>query len=1083
MTDQELLALDDLAFVEAAYACTLGRPVDPQGLVACLSRLRSGTPRSAVLADLRHSPEGRAFGLRHNRLTAAEFTVADLLAPEADDQFLDTAYLALLGRKPSDVERGRGLAGAADRRAFLSSLRRTPEARAHRCPIEDVHLLDLEPAELADPSTVGLERMLGVSDEAFVFLAYRRMLGRDPDPSGRLGYLSRVRGGTARVVVLHEMRQSDEGHRVGTQVEGLEQAVALASGWRRRLSQLVRGLRRHADEPLPAPTDAATAVPPEPGPDGAAPGTADAPLEVPAAPRWAGLRLPPPPPSALMATTARLARRIQTPPAAAPNLPLTERPETSHMHQNTDPGEAPQAEAGRPIAIERFTGPIARGWSLHEGKGASCALSFGGRVLGSLSGQRPRPDIQAAQGLATAKVGFEALLGGLLQFSAMAPACNFIELSRVGAAAPETRLDLHTQLGEALAFSPLKAFTRLPPERQLGRLLSVDFLDGNQLSLLFEAATAESADAGFVLDAYQTVDAEGAALERLARVSVSLGGQVVSLELPLRSRSAPVLLVVTDAQRNILLTDCLPLPELHAENQKPLLDYHSLLTGGQAAFDVATKIGRSHLDAAIRRALGQPLPPGPHRENTALLLYSRENHDFLGDVELDAVGHLARRCAVLRFDGRVMTRDGVTGSLDDFLSEQAIEHVLLLDVRATPRPDFWASLAQNLFRVQADTQVIHWHSIYLEGMNRPHVAKPGLLLDPAFVGHETVPLRAALLQRACFDALRRDQAAAFRSGALHLEQVLAAAENVKAVCVPLILDSVTWPTAPPAVATLVRAEHLPLPTLRAAPQVSGASGVSVIVNYRNSPDDTLQCLRSLAAQDCERPIEVILVNNLSTPENVELVTGLARELFGDNGVQTLDYPYDFNHSAQCNIAAKVARHDLLLMLSNDSVLLSPRALAMACAVAEVPWVATAGFRIVGYSAGKAKLQSMGLGLSPRQMLFHGGSPLATHRPPPFLFEFTQETLGNTFAAVVVRRQSYLELGGLDEVAFPTNYNDVDYCCRAMQQGLRHVTVGAAVVQHVGRGSREMDLDLPIDQRIVERCPDFARLTAVGVAQL
>ena len=101
----------------------------------------------------------------------------------------------------------------------------------------------------------------------------------------------------------------------------------------------------------------------------------------------------------------------------------------------------------------------------------------------------------------------------------------------------------------------------------------------------------------------------------------------------------------------------------------------------------------------------------------------------------------------------------------------------------------------------------------------------------------------------------------------------------------------------------------------------------------------------------------------------------------------------------------------------------------------------------------------------------------------FLLPFTQETLGNTFAAVVLRRQSFLALGGLDEEAFPTNYNDVDYCCRAMQQGLRHVSVGSAVVQHVGRGSREMDLDLPIDQRIVERCPDISRLTGVGVAQL
>ena len=69
MTEQELMALDELAFVEAAYTWALGRPADPQGLLACLARIQAGTPRSTVLAELQHSPEGRAFGLRHGRLS------------------------------------------------------------------------------------------------------------------------------------------------------------------------------------------------------------------------------------------------------------------------------------------------------------------------------------------------------------------------------------------------------------------------------------------------------------------------------------------------------------------------------------------------------------------------------------------------------------------------------------------------------------------------------------------------------------------------------------------------------------------------------------------------------------------------------------------------------------------------------------------------------------------------------------------------------------------------------------------------------------------------------------------------------
>lgn len=60
----ELLLHSDRAFVEAAYRAVLRRPSDPDGLEACLQKLRSGAmSKIDILAELRWSAEGRARGV------------------------------------------------------------------------------------------------------------------------------------------------------------------------------------------------------------------------------------------------------------------------------------------------------------------------------------------------------------------------------------------------------------------------------------------------------------------------------------------------------------------------------------------------------------------------------------------------------------------------------------------------------------------------------------------------------------------------------------------------------------------------------------------------------------------------------------------------------------------------------------------------------------------------------------------------------------------------------------------------------------------------------------------------------------
>jgi len=91
------------------------------------------------------------------------------------------------------------------------------------------------------------------TDEDFLANAYRSLLGREPDPSGARHYLDYLTQWRSRLVVLHQIRNSEEGRGRGVRVPGLRW-MALYQGMRGKgfllplLLRLERSYRRrHPD--------------------------------------------------------------------------------------------------------------------------------------------------------------------------------------------------------------------------------------------------------------------------------------------------------------------------------------------------------------------------------------------------------------------------------------------------------------------------------------------------------------------------------------------------------------------------------------------------------------------------------------------------------------------------------------------------------------------------------------------------------------------------------------------------------------------------------------------------------------------
>jgi GT2 family glycosyltransferase len=74
----------------------------------------------------------------------------------------------------------------------------------------------------------------------------------------------------------------------------------------------------------------------------------------------------------------------------------------------------------------------------------------------------------------------------------------------------------------------------------------------------------------------------------------------------------------------------------------------------------------------------------------------------------------------------------------------------------------------------------------------------------------------------------------------------------------------------------------------------------------------------------------------------------------------------------------------------------------------------------------------------------------------FQLQSVREVSAVTAACLVMRRELYLKVGGLDEAELPVAFNDVDLCFRLLQAGYRNVWTPYAELVHRESASRGTD---------------------------
>ena len=227
--------------------------------------------------------------------------------------------------------------------------------------------------------------------------------------------------------------------------------------------------------------------------------------------------------------------------------------------------------------------------------------------------------------------------------------------------------------------------------------------------------------------------------------------------------------------------------------------------------------------------------------------------------------------------------------------------------------------------------------------------------------------------------------------------------------------------------------------------------ISIIICSRDEAQTLNKCVTSILEKSTYDNYEIIIVENNSTQEET---FALYSELCGrSDRVRVVTFEGAFNYSAVNNFGASYADGDYLLLLNNDTEVITPDWLERMLANCQREDVAAVGAKLL-YPDDTVQHCGVVVGLGG----FAGHILTGSSESEPGYFgrlQALQDVSAVTAACIMVDRRCWEETGGLDE-SFTIALNDIDFCLRLRETGKRIVLDPGVELYHYESKSRGFD---------------------------
>jgi glycosyltransferase involved in cell wall biosynthesis len=220
--------------------------------------------------------------------------------------------------------------------------------------------------------------------------------------------------------------------------------------------------------------------------------------------------------------------------------------------------------------------------------------------------------------------------------------------------------------------------------------------------------------------------------------------------------------------------------------------------------------------------------------------------------------------------------------------------------------------------------------------------------------------------------------------------------------------------------------------------VQGNPLISIVIPSKNQYKVVKRCIDSIYTKTTYDNFEIILVDTGSDDQRVlNWYEKLKRD---HDNIKIVDWPEKpFSYARSCNKGAEIANGDLLVMLNNDTEIITPNWLELMAGDAQRSEIGAVGCLLFfpdGYH-----IQHAGVGVGLGGVAANSFSMMTLEQSLTQTQHLMLNTRHNmtvvTAACLMMRKDLYDEIGGFNE-EFRVTYNDVDLCLRLYEKGYQNL---------------------------------------------
>lgn len=229
--------------------------------------------------------------------------------------------------------------------------------------------------------------------------------------------------------------------------------------------------------------------------------------------------------------------------------------------------------------------------------------------------------------------------------------------------------------------------------------------------------------------------------------------------------------------------------------------------------------------------------------------------------------------------------------------------------------------------------------------------------------------------------------------------------------------------------------------------------VSLIIPTKNAKNLVKACIESILDKTTYQNYEILLIDNGSDEKEC---IDYFNELNKHPKIKVLSYPGEFNYSAINNFGVQHASNESTIvgLINNDIEVIEPNWLKAMVGHAIREDIGCVGAKLL-YSDGR--IQHAGVVMGYGSGAGHAHKYFPRHHPGYIKrLIATQNYSAVTAACLLVKKSLFLKVGGLNEKDLTVAFNDVDFCLKVKESGVRNIYCSEAELYHHESVSRGTD---------------------------